>query len=200
MFADTESKGFTVIEMLVTISIVTVIMGTVLFNYGTFNGNLALSSATQEMSIAVRQAQTYGLTVKEVSIGGGQFSSAYGVYFDPSGSPDSYYLFADIDGDRKYDVGNGCGSGATECVERFMLRNGVRVSGICDATTCPLSAPVRMMHITFLRPNPDAVIYFTNSGNNIVGSASVTGKVTLSAPNGDSATIVIESTGQVLVQ
>ncbi len=190
-------QGFSVPELLVTIAIVGIIMSSVLFNYGTFNNDLALSSAAQELSISVRQAQTYGLTVKEVTAGGGQFTFAYGVYFDVS-SPSNYYLFADTNGNSKYDVGSGCGSGSTECVEKFVLRNNIKVYEVC-ASTCP-HATAKGLHVTFLRPNPDAVIYFTDVSGVIVGGVSTTGKVVLTSPTGKKSTITIESTGQVLAQ
>jgi type II secretory pathway pseudopilin PulG len=196
-------SGFTLVEALVSIAIVTMIMSSVLFNYSTFSDNLTLSSAGQELAIVIRQAQTYGLTVREVTreiTAGGQFDSAYGVYFDKN-DPTSYYLFADLNGNQKYDVGNGCGSGEnnTECVEKLTLRNNVRVSDVCDGSNCPPHPSVKTINVTFLRPNPDANIIFTNNGGINVGGQSLTGKVVLMSAKGKTLTITIESTGQVLV-
>jgi prepilin-type N-terminal cleavage/methylation domain-containing protein len=193
------TEGFTLIEMLVTVSIATVIMSTVFFNYATFIDRLAISSAGQEMAIAVRQAQTYGLTVKEVTVGGGQFSAAYGIYFDLS-DPTNFYLFADTNADNKYTVGSGCGSGSTECVEKFILRNNIRITGICDATTCPPVVGATRLTATFLRPTPDAVIYFANNANALVAGPSTKGKVVLTSPKGSVTNVIIDSTGQILVQ
>lgn len=194
------NHGFTLVEVLVSLSIVSLIMATVLFNYSTFNNNLTLTSSGQELAISIRQAQTYGLTVKEVTPGGGQFNSAYGIYFDPTSEPSNYYIFADIDGDKKYDVGNGCRSGNTECIEKFDLRNNIKISAICDEIACPPESSVRKMNVTFLRPNPDAGIYFTNNGGQIKVGPSLTGKIILISPHGKTLTVVVESTGQVLVQ
>ncbi|MCX6702243.1 MAG: type II secretion system protein [Candidatus Zambryskibacteria bacterium] len=195
-----NKNGFTLTEALVSLAIVTLIMSSVLFNYSTFSDNLALSSAGQELAITIRQAQTYGLTVKEVSSGGGRFDSAYGLCFDKDDAG-NYYLFADLNGDKKYDVGSGCGSGPTntECVEKFTLRNNVKISDVCDGSACPPQPAVRMMDVTFLRPNPEANINFTNNGGIIVVGPSLTGKVILISPRNKTITITIESTGQVLV-
>lgn len=192
--------GFTLIEVMVSISIVSVIMATVLFNYSGFNNNLTLTSSGQELAIAIREAQVYGLTVREVTPGGGQFSSAYGVHFDPVGDPENYYIFADINGDKRYNSGDGCGSGNTECIERIALRNNVKISNICDGFSCPPEASVTMMDVTFLRPNPDASIYFSNSTGQIKVGPSLTGKIILSSQSGKTLTVTVESTGQVLVQ
>ena len=195
-----NNKGFSLVELLVSIAIITLIISTVLYNYGGFNDRLAISAAAQEIAVAVRQAQTYGLTVKEVIVGGGGFSSAYGVYFDFNSDPTNYYIFADTNSNGKYDVGSGCSSGSTECIEKFILRNGVTITNVCNESACPPLASVKMMDVTFLRPNPDARIYFTNGGGQIVVGPSLTGKVVLTSKKGNTVTVTIESTGQVSVQ
>jgi prepilin-type N-terminal cleavage/methylation domain-containing protein len=189
--------GFTLIELLVSIAIVTMIMSMVLYNYGTFNDNLALSGGAQEVAIAIRQAQAYGLNVAESSVGSGQFTKAYGVFFDPTDNT-HYTIFVDSNTNKKYDVGNGCGSGSTECVTQFVLRNNVTISTICDSASCP-PAGVQNLNITFLRPNPDADIDFGNSGG-LVGGSQQTGKVILISPKGKTLTVDVESTGQISVQ
>jgi len=191
-------RAFTLIELLVTISIITVIMSIVLFNYGGFTDTLALSAAEQDLAIAVREAQTYGLSVKEVSAGSGQFNSAYGIYFSSASAPTEYDVFVDKNRNGLYDVGSGCGSGSTECIEKFIFRNGVTVSAIHDGgDITPSNA--NNMQISFLRPNPDATILFVTSGGVVVEPA-LTGKVILRSPKGTTATVTIGSTGQISVQ
>lgn len=193
--------GFTIVEMLVSLSIVSMIMSTVLFNYSGFNDSLALNSAGREMAVAIRQAQTYGLTVKETAAGGGQFTAGYGIYFNPTDNPTTYLIFVDTNGNKKYDVGSGCGSGSTECIEGFTLRNGVRITGICDGNdACPPQLTVRSLSVSFLRPNPDASILFIDNGGGTAVGPSLTGKVVLTSPKGSTIKVTIESTGQVFVQ
>ncbi len=190
--------GFTLIELLVSVSIVTVIMSVVIFNYGGFNDTLALSAAEQDLAVAVREAQTYGLSVKEVSVGSGNFLSAYGIYFSPTSAGSEYDVFVDANRNGLYDPGSGCGSGSTECIEKFTFRDGIVVSAIHDVSNVtPVSAT--SMQISFLRPNPDATINFVTSGGSIVES-SLTGKVVLTSPQGKTATVTIGSTGQISVQ
>ena len=193
--------GFSIVEMVVSVSIVALVMAVILFSYSKFNDNLALGAAGQELAIAVRQAQVYGLTVKEVSVNSGNFNTAYGAYFDLN-DLSNYYIFADTNGDKVYNVGSGCGSGSTECIEKIALRNGVKISQICDGVSnCPPGpgGSVTNLDITFLRPNPDATINFANSGGNIKAT-TLTGKVVLISPRNKTLTVTIESTGQVLVQ
>lgn len=195
-------KGFSVVELIVSVAIMSVILSTVLWNYSTANDNLVVSSASQEVAVAIRQAQVYALSVRESGVGSGIFTYAYGVYFDPTNSPSDFYIFVDKgpNANSLFDIGSGCGSGSTECIEKISLRNGVRFTAICDATNCPPTATAKKLNITFIRPNPDARVYFTDNSAAVVAGPSSRGKVTLSSPKGKTINVTVESTGQVLVQ
>lgn len=191
-------KGFTLVELLVSVSILTVMMSVVLFNYGSFNDNLALSTAAQEVAVAIRQIQAYGLNVKEATPGSGQFNYAYGIHFIGNNNS-SVRLFIDSDNDREYDPFAGCWTPGTECIERVDFRNGIVVSNVCDATTCPPVGAQRVS-VLFLRPNPDALIYFADSSlDNISGPVS-SARIQLTSPRGKVMYVNIESTGQVTIQ
>ncbi len=191
------TAGFTLVELIVSLAIVSLIMSVVSYNYSAFNDELAVSAGGQEIASVLRQAQTYGLSVKEAAAGSGQFNSAYGVYVD-TGDNTHYYLFVDTNGNKKYDPGSGCGNAGSECVEKDTLRSGVVISSVCDGSTCSPSGATGLT-VTYLRPNPDASINFVNAGGNIVGS-SLTGKISLLSPQGKTLTVTIESTGQISVQ
>lgn len=185
-------KAFTLIELLVTMSIITVIMSVVLYNYGSFNNNLAMSGAAQEIAINVRQAQAYGINVKEATVGTGQFSYAFGIHFNTL-TPNSYYIYVDRNSNNKYD-------GGTELFETINLRNGIRVANICDASNCPVANVVKTS-INFLRPNPDARIYFINSSDSITSSLVNEVRIQLTSPKGGNPKYVtIVNTGQITVQ
>ncbi len=190
-----HNKAFTVLELLVSVSIISVILSVVFWNYTGFNDNLAVSGAAQEMAIAIRQAQTYGINVKETAVNSGTFSSAYGIYLNSS-VPNSYRIFVDLNNNNAYDSG--------ESVEQVILRNGVIISGVCDSTICPPALPVPSgatgVNITFLRPSPDARMYFTNSsGTNTYGTVN-SARIQLSSPKNKSVYVNIEVTGQVTIQ
>ena len=85
-------QGFTLVEILISISIMAIFFSITLYDYGSFSDNLALSSAGQEISLAIRQVQDSGINVKSNS--SGDFSSAYGIYFSTT-DPTNYYFFVD---------------------------------------------------------------------------------------------------------
>ncbi len=189
-------RGFTLIELLVSISIVTIISSFVLFNYSDFNDRLALTASAQDIASLIKQAQAYAINVREASVSGGNFNYSYAVYFDTS-SPD-YYLFVDKNVNGRYDVGTGCGTSTTECIEKGAYKSNVVIDGICGDLICPPPNATRM-YIGFLRPDPDSIIYFVDSSNNYIVTKN-TGKIILRSPKSKTVTITVEKTGQVNFQ
>ncbi len=198
--------GFTLIEMMVSIAIITLLVSVVFYNYRTFNNRLASSSAGQEIALATRQAQTYGLSVKEVTAGGGDFNTGYGLFLDAS-NPTAFYIFADTNHNGKYDGDAACSAG-TECVQKTPLRDAVSIVSLCGTDNsgtqyCPPSSAVSL-NIVFVRPNTDAVIQFTNSGGSIVGGTYQSATITLAIPGtNDPATqsvVTVDLTGRISVK
>lgn len=191
--------GFTLVELLISVGIVSLLLAGVLFNYFTFSNNLALSAAIQEFAINVRKAQTYGLSVKETTPGTGQFNVAYGISLDRDAAlHTSYDLYVDRNDDGFYNQGGVCGTPASECLERIALRNGVTfIAYYCDVlpigchSTSPISAS---MQIDFHRPNPDPITTF-HDGVAIVGVTSEA-RILFSSKS-KSKFVRVSSTGQI---
>lgn len=189
-------KGFTLIELLVSITIATIISSFVLFNYSDFNDRILLNGTAQDIVSIIKQAQAYAINVREGAISGGNFDYPYYIFFDISSS--DYYLFVDKNANGRYDVGTGCGTSSTECVEKGTYRSNVTINGICGDSSCPPTNATRM-YIGFIRPNPDSIIYFVDNSNNYLLTKN-TGKVVLRSTKGKTITVTIEKTGQVSFQ
>ncbi len=200
---EVKEKAFTLIELMVTVAIATVLMSIVAFDYSTFNDKLALSSAGQEMAIATRQAQSYGVNVRESGVGTGNFNYSYGIYFIPSLSPSDFYIFIDRDSNGMFNDNIACGVANSECVERISLRNGVRITALSNTSGCP--APYssdHSLHITFRRPNPDAIITFASGGTNPLARCLLQSdaRVTLTSAKLRTLVLTVDATGQIYVQ
>ena len=189
-------KGFTVIELLIVMAISVVLFGVVLFNYGTFNDKASLSSSAQEVAVGIRQAQIYGINVKEATVGGGNFNNSYGVYFNRISSPDAYYIFVDKNNNGVYSDPIGA-CGGTECIEKILLKNGVTVHSI-TSTSCSGASSIIGVQVFFKRPNPDAIIKLMDYDGYWCNSQVITNAtITLKSPKGEFQTINIENTGQI---
>lgn len=146
--------GFTVIELLVVIGIFALISGITLFNFSAFSGQTTLNNLTYEIALAVREAQVYGIAVRETSPGSEIFPS-YGTYFDIDQDTE-FILFADT---APTGASDGIYTAEDDLLESFSIRKGNRISELCGfvSPSDPCTA-VNELHITFTRPDPEASI------------------------------------------
>ncbi|MDZ4225927.1 MAG: prepilin-type N-terminal cleavage/methylation domain-containing protein, partial [Patescibacteria group bacterium] len=109
------SRGFTLTELVVVIAIMALLTGVFLTQQRQFDSTTLLRSLAYSVALSVRQAQTYGVSVRAFS---GVFSQAHGIHFS-TGNLSEYYLFSDTsplpNGDRAR------ASDGSEDVETFKL-------------------------------------------------------------------------------
>lgn len=180
----THQKGFTLVELLVSITIFSVITTMAVFSNSQFNSSVLLTNLAYEIAISVRQAQVYGVTVRKNASGG--FDSAYGIHFDLA-TPSKYVLFED-----KAPQDHICDS--NEClqanvVEVFNIQKGNRISKICVDSTCSTSGT---LDVSFVRPNPDAFIRRDGQATRYNKA-----EICVSSISGSKRKVVVEETGQI---
>jgi len=195
---DSGWKGFSLIELIVTISISMVITAVVFFNYPSFNANLSIRRTADEIALSVREAQAYGLGVREFKGFSviGKFPG-YGVHFDIN-SPKNFILYADggIDGSQnnQYDKGAGIGCGGqeeTECFRDYGLATQDVLVELCGDSDCSLAN----LDIVFLRPNPTVIIRSDSAPGNFSQSS-----IRVRAMGGEERVIKITAAGQISVE
>jgi prepilin-type N-terminal cleavage/methylation domain-containing protein len=197
-----SKKGFTLVELLITIVIFVILTGVVLFNQNSFDNTILLKNLAYDIALTVRQAQVYGVNVKESQLSG-SFSS-YGVYFNKMSSNKAFVLFADTlpnTPDGKFTSGDmSCLTNDVECVQRYSLKRNSYISGLCTGSNdndCN-SHPVDNLTLYFKRPDPDAYISSSRSGPGIVESYA---KITVSsATNSASSSIIVTDSGQIYIK
>ena len=86
------NKGFTVVEMLVILSIIGIITGIVIFDVGSQRRNLALLRSAQNLSLNLRRVENFALSSKTFRTSG--VPCGWGVHFNGAGST-NYIIFAD---------------------------------------------------------------------------------------------------------
>ncbi len=208
-----NKKGFTLIELLVSIGIMVLITSTVLISQNKYSSNISLSNLANDISLTIRQAQIYGVSVKELSAGSGDFSSAYGVDFNTtaSGSNNAYIFFADRGSskDGYYNDAWSCPiGGSSECLQKINLTSGNTISRLCiirknDNGVCVGNPSVLVDHVdvTFIRPSNAANILYFNNGGQIPGNSNYVGvEITVASATGATRSIVVYTTGQISVK
>ncbi len=175
-----------------------------LLNQNRFNSSTLLRSLAYSVALSVRQAQVYGVSIRENVVGAFDTNSAakgYGVYFS-SGSTGSYILFADANNNGQYDSG--------EAVQTFSLSKGYTLSKFCATTSTntqrcwvPAAPTITPMTIIFKRPNPDSC-FATSLAANACQTGASPSEVYKSAyvqvkSGNDTRSVNVTLTGQISV-
>ena len=186
-------KGFTIIELIVTIGIFTLMTSVVLSNYRSFNINVDFINTVENVILVLRESQVYGAGGKKAGDSvvcpptpATAFNCAYGVNFvNGSGS---YDFFVDTNVNSIMDAG--------ELIQTILLGNSTTITSLlCVRSGSPGVCVNNYASITFKRPSPDAVIVETPSPVNSLDGVDIT------ISNGIKTVIMkISSAGQMSIQ
>lgn len=184
--------GFTLIEIMVSVGILVVVSTLILASYPKLGDNADLTQAARTVVSSIREAQFYGISVKE--FGPGEFP-AYGVYFGPLPAV-SYRIFADLPpggGDNQWS-----GSSETVEIQSILKRGYIDNGGLCgkkngESIDCGLSG----LNIVFKRPYPDIFLYGENGG--LQGPYDYV-EIIIKSARGDTKKVVVWKSGQVYAQ
>lgn len=190
-------SGFTLIEMMVVISIFLVVSGIVLANFKGFARRSSLDLLAREMSLAIRQAQVYGSATKRyegsTNPSDDPFPS-YGVYLAGGNLP-NFYLFADKNGNGYFDGDHTSCNRTQECVEQFGLTGGAYVqdvsghydNGSGQSGFEPIASGVEGLDLLFQRPKLGP-LFNIKCGNNTCPS-----RCTINYPPGSNSSQGVKS-------
>jgi len=196
--------GFTIVELMVTITIVVLVTGLIMIQYSSFNSSVLLTSQAYLTAFDLREAQSLAVSVRGQ---GSQFREEYGIFFDVTGStPNEYILFQDDDArgvhnPARYNVGEAVGV-PYKVDPRFTIVNmcatnsSSRTCYVDDPNTAgeAVSAALHDLAVSFKRPDFDADFY--SSGKTNIQSA----EIKLSTQNSPIIrTVTIYNTGQISV-
>ncbi len=195
-----KSLGFTLVEMMVSLSIFAIITGIVLIRNNDFNSGILFSNLVYEIALSIREMQTYGISVKASDTG--TFGNGYGVYFnkisDTGTNTYSFTQFIDIKPINTQAPDGKYVAPPDEKILKFKLKPGNTIFGLY---VNDLSTPVDDLSITYVRPEPNAII---TANNGVKTSDSITKAfIIIKSPGTTDAVykcIVVTSVGQISVQ
>lgn len=222
-------SGFSLVELMVTISIFVIITSITLTNYPKFSNKLSLDLLAQDIALSLRQAQIFGSSVFGAKSSGGptRVFKAYGVHFNAPTVGQiiyPYFLFADIDNPLRFDAIIPpdpttllCGepTSANECVQKFLVTGRNKVKLLCkDFIDSGIPAEQRVgncedannnnqlssLDIVFVRPNLDAKFTAVDLIGNQVANVSNVGIILESLGGDYNKTVVVWKTGQISVE
>ncbi len=203
-----HNRAFTLIELMVCITIFVIMTALMLAKYGNFNQSVLLTNLAYDMALQLRTAQNYGLSVKNVknsagndvvcnsaSTAGQAFQCAYGIAFSSTSGTDfnktTFILFADMNNDNAYD-----GSSVDQLISTYTLKRGATIGSlvICISSDCSQKTLPDHLFVTFRRPDPTALITV-----DATDSLKSYAKITIKGTDGSTRTISVRDNGQISV-
>ena len=184
-------SGFTLVEMVICLGILVMMMSIVLASYRSFGTNAKFTSASEDIVLALREAQVYGVSTKGYTNntcgGTTTFNCSYGVYF--ANGTNGFTVFVDQNNDKFYNSG----ASPSEAIPTSSVTwaSNISVTDLsCDGFPCTNGN----VSVTFKRPNVNAYIEdlpLSSSSYNKV-------KITLTDSNTSAtSTVTISSAGQI---
>ena len=184
-----NNKGFTLVELIVSISIFAMMTALVVAKYGNFNQSVLLTNLAYDVALTIRTAQTYGVSVRQE---GGDFTHPYGVFFSSDAGKNTQFTFfadTDIGSPGYYDVGD-------QIIKTYTLKRGAIIQTICMEFACKPEKNESELHVTFKRPNPDALICVPSSCG---VSPETYAKIIIQGTDGSTRGVIVRSNGQIAV-
>ena len=175
-----SSRAFTVVELMVTVTIVVLVTGLIMIQYSAFNNSVLLKSQAYLTAFDIREAQSMAVSIRGQ---GNEFREEYGLYFKMN-SADEYLLFQDNDTNgtyspARYDTGEEVGlpyrvdprfSIVNLCIKQGSVRT-CYAEDPDTPTAESLDPDLASLTISFSRPNFDALFFVPNESG--ISSAEI---------------------------
>ncbi len=194
-----KNKGFTLVELMVTVGIFTIISGLLLARYSNFNQGIILTNLAYDIALTIRSAQSSSINVKSYpgSTGySGEFNYPFGVYFTDNST--SFISFADSNYNDNTDIGS---YNTGEAIATTNITRGSRISDICSGTETNCNNNISELNIVFKRPDPIAHIVSVDPTNgNKITTENPYAEITVSSVEGLTKKVIVRSTGQISVR
>jgi len=180
------NAGMTYVELIVVLSIFSVMTSIALFDYNKFQAKVDIKVLANDIALKIVEAQKSAIAGKwNTDISDPDWKPSYGIYFDAT-APSEFIYFANIDNNNYYD------SSSDSILDSITILKGNSISGL-EAVGCP---EVTDLSIVFRRPNSGALI--TSNGFSLSSCISYA-RITITSPQSPSANIRVYPSGRIQI-
>lgn len=185
-----SKEGFTLIELMVTVGIFVLMTSLLLAKYNNYYSGTIFKNQAYDIAITLRQAQSFGISVKvDVAPGSNSFDSAYGVRF-PSAGVNNFSLYSFIRNGNSYSQ--------NILQKEYRLKNGAYIERLDVSTDGSAYSLANSVNVIFQRPNPEAIFCANVNGVDSCGTYKYL-SIGLKAPNGTIKTVKVNNSGQISI-
>lgn len=184
----------TYIELIVVLSIFSIMTSVVLFNYGKFQAKVDIKNLASEVALKIVEAQKKAMSGNLPPTGGygANWKPSYGLFFDRTADDKSFIYFTDLNNNAFYDGGNGC---ISECLNQMSITKGNFMSKITVIGVGASCSNITNLNIVFTRPNSGAIMKTNQAGCSAISYA----EVAVSSPQSVTALIKIYDSGRIQI-
>ena len=192
----------TYIELIVVLSIFSVMSSIILFNYGGFQTKVDIKNLASDIALKIVEAQKASLSGKLPPLAqqtgiDATWKPSYGIYINPTTDNKSVTYFVDLKNPTQnnlYDA-SAC-PGAGECLDKITILKGNSISRLDvfyqGSGTANL---ISDLTVSFVRPNSGAVIKSSTSFSSTVSYV----QITITSPKLITSVIKIYPSGRIQV-
>ena len=189
------NKGMTYVELIVVLSIFSILSAVTIFNYKQFQSKVDIKNLANEIALKLVGAQKDATFGKLAPLGQqpsnpSTWKPSYGLYFDRT-TPTLFYYFIDLDQNKQFvpPVAQTCPIGECLVDNPINITKGNYISEIKVFWIGGTPTPTVInddLQITFTRPNSGAT--FAQSSGVLISVDHV--NITISSPSGDVTSVI----------
>lgn len=180
-----KNRGMTYVELIVVLSIFSIMSAVALFDYGKFEARVDIKNLANDIALQIVGAQKNAMAGK-LAIASFFDKPAYGVYFKLVDNK-QFISFADIDDSKSYNTGD----------ESFVIditrNNTIKQITVTDSDC---SGEVNDLNIVFKRPDSSALV--STSNFDCSGFSKV--DIYIASPDGAYANIYVYPSGRIEIK